>query len=148
MFSSSNYLPCSVIASFLLMPLTVSAEVSEQAQKLALTDQNFTGNLLQTTFGLIIILVAIGGLAWLVKRFGNVSIGAQGKMKIVGGLSLGARERVVLLEVGDKQLLVGVAPGRIQTLHVLDEPIPVETRVDTGQNFASKLQAALGGLKK
>ena len=38
---------------------------------------------------------------------------------------MGPRERIVLLEVGETQLLIGVAPGRIQTLHVLASPVDV-----------------------
>jgi len=41
-------------------------------------------------------------------------------MRIVGGLSLGMREKVILLQVGKKQLILGVTPGRIDALHVLE----------------------------
>lgn len=38
-------------------------------------------------------------------------------MKIVGGVVLGQRERIVLLEVGDQWLVIGIVPGQIRTLH-------------------------------
>jgi flagellar protein FliO/FliZ len=53
---------------------------------------------------------------------------------------------VVLLEVGRTQLLVGLAPGRVQTLHVLDEPVDVKTPVHPGQaggGFPARLAALL-----
>jgi flagellar protein FliO/FliZ len=81
------------------------------------------GNLLQLSFGLLVVLAAIVGSAWLLRRYGRLQTGAEGALRIIGGLSMGPRERVVLVQVGKQQLLLGVAPGRIQTLHVLDEPV-------------------------
>ena len=37
-----------------------------------------------------------------------------------GATSVGPRERVVLVEVADKVLVLGVSPGRITALHTLD----------------------------
>jgi len=55
---------------------------------------------------------------------------------------------VVLLEVGNEQLLLGVAQGSVRTLHVLPEPV-IDSKADSGQtqNFAAVLRAAnpLGG---
>lgn len=42
-------------------------------------------------------------------------------MKIVGGVALGPRERIVLLEVGNEWLVVGIVPGQIRTLHKMDK---------------------------
>jgi flagellar protein FliO/FliZ len=80
-------------------------------------------SLWQLTLGLLLVLTLIVAIAWLLKRSGRFQIAAGGGLRILGGLSMGARERVVLLQVGDTQLLVGVAPGRVQTLHVLEEPL-------------------------
>jgi flagellar protein FliO/FliZ len=107
------------------------------------SDPNMAGNLLQTTLGLLVVLVVIGAAAWAFKRFGNVNMGAQGRMKIIGGVSLGTRERAVLLQVGDQQLVVGVAPGRVQTLHVLDKPLSMEDKQVTTNSFSSRLQSAI-----
>ncbi|WP_172600428.1 FliO/MopB family protein [Sulfurivermis fontis] len=62
---------------------------------------------------------------------------------MLGGVPVGQRERVVLIQVGNKQLLLGVAPGRVQTLHVLDEPINVTAVPSGGESFAERLTAAL-----
>jgi flagellar protein FliO/FliZ len=56
---------------------------------------------------------------------------------------VGQRERVVLIQVGSQQLLLGVAPGRVQTLHVLEEPISVGTASSPGESFAERLGSAL-----
>lgn len=114
----------------------------------AMSDPNMAGNLVQTTLGLLVILLLIGAAAWAFKRFGNVHVGAQGRMKIMGGISLGSRERAVLLQVGDQQLVIGVSPGRVQTLHVLDKPVQAEEKPADSMNFSSRLQAAILSHKK
>ena len=100
------------------------------------------GNLLQLSFGLMVVLAAIVGSAWLLRRYGRLQTGAEGALRIIGGLSMGPRERVVLVQVGKQQLLLGVAPGRIQTLHVLDEPV-MDATSPTPSAFVEKLTAAL-----
>jgi flagellar protein FliO/FliZ len=79
------------------------------------------GVLLETAGGLLLILLLIFGLSWLVRRFGRLPMAAKADLNILGGVSLGPRERAVLLQVGGTKLLVGVAPGRVQTLYVLGD---------------------------
>lgn len=103
-----------------------------------------TGNLLQMILGLIAVLMLIVGLAWVMRRMGGVTGAAAGSLRILGGLSIGTRERIVLVQVGEQQLLLGVAPGRVQTLHVLEHPIqPVEQNKSVKGAFAASLSAAL-----
>jgi flagellar protein FliO/FliZ len=80
-------------------------------------------SLWQLTLGMLLVLGLLVAVAWLLKRSGRLQTAAGGGLRILGGLSMGTRERVVLLQVGETQLLVGVAPGRVQTLHVLDKPL-------------------------
>jgi flagellar protein FliO/FliZ len=79
--------------------------------------------LLQSFVGLIIVIGLILILAMLFRRFGDTAMGAPGNMKVLGGLSVGQRERLVLVQVGDKQILVGVAPGSVQHVMAFDEPL-------------------------
>lgn len=85
-------------------------------------------SLWQLTLGMIAVLGLIMGLAWLLKRSGRFQVAAGGGLRVLGGLSMGARERVVLLQVGETQLLLGVAPGRVQTLHVLDQVLDTDRK--------------------
>lgn len=138
-----------LLAFCLLFPFRLSAAEEKAAAVPKLMDENVTGNLLQTTLGLLAVLVIIGAAAWMIKRLGFVQAGAHGRMKVVGGVSLGTRERVVLLQVGKEQLLVGVAPGQIRTLHVLEEPLPLSEEGGTKQeSFAMRLQSVLKGEAK
>jgi flagellar protein FliO/FliZ len=65
-----------------------------------------------------------------------------GMLKIIGGISMGSRERIVLLQVGSEQLLVGVSPGRINTLHVLEAPLD-NADVNSEKTFATNLAEAV-----
>ncbi|ABM61272.1 flagellar biosynthetic protein FliO [Halorhodospira halophila] len=92
---------------------------------------------------LLVVLAVIIGLAWLLRRFGGGAVGGTGQMRVLGSLPVGQRERVVLVQVGDTQLLLGVAPGRVQTLHVLETPVTGvggETGDGQGGPFAARLR--------
>lgn len=105
-----------------------------------------TGYMAQLVLGLIIVLICIVALAWIAKRFNRLQSTPDGSLRVLGGMSMGARERIVLVQVGAKQLLLGVAPGQINTLHVLDEPLDAVTDASgplQSRGFADKLSAAL-----
>jgi len=79
------------------------------------------GTMVQTFLGLIFILALFLGAAWLARRLGagNAFAGNKGPLKIVGGVSLSPRERILLLEIEGTWLVVGVSPGQMRTLHTL-----------------------------
>jgi flagellar protein FliO/FliZ len=102
------------------------------------------GAVLETMLFLVLIIGLIVGLGWLVRRMGRLPTGGKGLVSVLGGVSLGPRERAVVLQAGDTRLLVGIAPGRVQTLCVLSEPekqMPAET-AESGE-FKAQLNAEL-----
>jgi flagellar protein FliO/FliZ len=101
------------------------------------------GGLLQVILALGFVLAVIVGLAWALRRLGAVPQAGTGVMKIIGGISVGQRERIVLVQVGETQLVVGIAPGEIRTLHVLDRPIVVPPAPSGGGDFAQRLASAM-----
>lgn len=102
------------------------------------------GAVVQTLLGLIVVVAVIVAVAWLLRRVSRMQAGVQGVLKVVAGLSLGARERVVLMQVGEKQLLLGVAPGRIHTLYVLEQPLAAAAGgMPEGAVFAERLRQVL-----
>ncbi len=73
----------------------------------------------QALIGLAAVLALVYGLAWGAKRL-RLAQGTQAALlRSVAGLSVGARERVVVVEVGDTWLVLGVTPQQIRTLHTL-----------------------------
>jgi flagellar protein FliO/FliZ len=77
---------------------------------------------IQATIALGAIIALLVGAAWLVKKLSGGREFGQGGVKVVGGVVLGPRERVVLLEVGKERLVIGIVPGQIRTLHHLTAP--------------------------
>ena len=104
---------------------------------------------LSVSLGLIFILAIIFFLAWLMRKAGYSNMSGQGNLKIIATLSLGQKEKISLIEVGEQQLLVGITATQINTLHVLDEPL--ETRYEASQtknnteknHFSNKLTELL-----
>ncbi|MES9860839.1 MAG: flagellar biosynthetic protein FliO [Candidatus Thiodiazotropha sp. LLP2] len=80
--------------------------------------------LLSTVSGLLVVLAMIVGAAWLFKRYGQMSMGGKGLVRVVGGASVGSRERVVVVEVENTRMLIGVAPGQVRMLHLLNDGSP------------------------
>lgn len=102
------------------------------------------GSLAKLGLGLLVVVALIVVMSWAMRRMGGLPGTGAGSLRILGGLSMGTRERVVLIQVGDQQLLLGVAPGRVQTLHVLEHPIPTAQNPESGKGgFAASLGAAL-----
>ncbi|WP_150912847.1 flagellar biosynthetic protein FliO [Marinobacter halotolerans] len=93
--------------------------------------------------GLLAVLAIIFGCAWIVRRMGGMSGGNTRAIKVVSVMSMGTRERVALIEVGGKQILVGVTPQTIRTLHVFDEAVVSSSEPASG-DFARKLQGMIG----
>ena len=103
-----------------------TVRLTEAAQSAAQTTA-ITGSgasvMAQTLLWLMVIIGLILALAWVAKRFSNgTGFGSQG-MKVISALPVGNRERIALVQVGDKQILLGIAPGNVSKLHVFDEPV-------------------------
>ena len=76
--------------------------------------------IVQMLVGLSLIIGILFVAAYLVRQFnGGQRFGQNGPLSIVGGLSIGPREHIVVVEIGETWLVVGVVPGQIKTLHTL-----------------------------
>jgi flagellar protein FliO/FliZ len=79
------------------------------------------GGLLRVTVALLVVLAAVLAAAWLARRMRVIGGGgSSSSLELLAQLPLGTRERAVLVRVGDRQLLLGVAAGNVRTLHVLE----------------------------
>jgi flagellar protein FliO/FliZ len=111
-------------------------------------------------FGTVIVLLVIAAIAWLLRRVMPGQTTAQrGVIKQVGGLQLSPRERVVVLEVAGRWLVVGINAGQMTALGEVD-PMVTETKtaetpagegasaslasgIDPQASFAVRLQQAM-----
>jgi len=75
------------------------------------------GSLFQAMFALVVVVALIVGLAWVVRRLGWQPRSVQSPMQVRGAISVGQRQRILLLEVAGECLVVGVTPQQISTLH-------------------------------
>lgn len=69
---------------------------------------------------MVVALIFICALV--LKRFNLVQQNSQG-IKLVTSLRLGAKERLVVVQVGEQQLLLGVTNQNITLLETLSEPV-------------------------
>ncbi|HEY3730269.1 MAG TPA: flagellar biosynthetic protein FliO [Steroidobacteraceae bacterium] len=84
--------------------------------------------LLRVTLALLVVLAAVLAAAWLTRRMRAFGSGrALADLQVLAQMPLGTRERAVLLRVGDCQLLIGVTPTNVRTLHVLPSAVPSES---------------------
>jgi flagellar protein FliO/FliZ len=102
------------------------------------------GSLVQVTLSLVLVLAAVFAAAWLVRRLKTFGRFGSGPIEVIADVSLGAKERAVLVQVGGKQLLLGVAPGRVSTLHVLEEPIAADQLQAKATQVAPQMEGAAG----
>jgi flagellar protein FliO/FliZ len=75
---------------------------------------------LRVTLAMVLVLGALLAAAWFARRVRGVGGASSNGLTVLAQVSLGTRERAVLLRVGAHQVLVGVAPGNVRTLHVID----------------------------
>ena len=100
-----------------------------------------SGSLLQTTLSLLVVLGILVGLAWLLKRYGPKTVTGGANVKLVGALSVGTRERILVVEVGEQWIVVGASPGRMNALATMprqeaDDNPPAPAHALPSANFA------------
>jgi flagellar protein FliO/FliZ len=98
------------------------APVAPAPSASALPASASAGSLLQTILALSFVLALLAALAWAMKRYGPRAGGSNATLRLVGSLSLGGRERIIVIEVADQWIVVGAAPGRVNALATIARP--------------------------
>ena len=101
--------------------------------------------LLQIFLALAFVIALMLAIAWLFKRIGPIAHGHQMQLKVIGGLNIGNREKVIVVEVADQWLVLGVTAQNINTLATLPkQDLPAnQTSTLTQNNFADWLKKNL-----
>ena len=134
----------------LLLALPLSALAAEPVATAAAAaapavTSGVAGQLTQLVFGLLLVLGLIFFLAWLLRRVQQAGPAGKGQViDIIGSRALGPRDRLMLVQVGNEQILLGLSPGTITALHVLKEPVLVPSTEKTTPEFAQRLMELLG----
>lgn len=87
---------------------------------------SLAGSMLQVVLALALVLGLIVGVAWLMRRFSLLPNAAGKQMRVVSGLMVGQRERVVLVEVRDQWLVLGVTAQNVNLLSTMPKPVDAE----------------------
>lgn len=106
------------------------------------TDISPLATLGKLAVALILVLLVFWVFARIMRQLHGAKGAVHSSLKIVGALSLGQRERVIVIQAGDEQLVLGVTASQINTLHVLSKPLIDGSSEEIG-DFRQKLSAAL-----
>jgi flagellar protein FliO/FliZ len=102
--------------------------------------------LVQVVFGLVVVLAAILGCAWLFRRMSNGMVGIPRHLRVVSAVMVGQRERVVIVELGDEWLVLGVTAQSVNLLSSHPKPLSDPDGLSSSASvppFARWLKAAL-----
>ena len=95
----------------------------------------------EVALGLLVVVAAIVALGWFARRVYPGAVHAGRHLRVLAAMPLGARERLMLVEVGGTQLLLGVTAQQVTTLHELREPL--EFTGPARGEFADRLREML-----
>jgi len=94
---------------------------------------------------LVLVVALVFMLGYLMRRF-NVTHSGSAQFKLIGSMSVGTKERIMVVEVGKEQFLLGVTSQSINHLARLDSPL--DTPAAGGEQFRHKLSQLMQGNKK
>jgi flagellar protein FliO/FliZ len=97
------------------------------------------GSVAQLALSLAAIVALILAVSWVLKRLKLGTVRGRGEIAVIDQLALGPRERIVLLRVGESQVLIGVGAGGVVGLTPLATPIAVSSAPDAPA-FADRLR--------
>ena len=106
------------------------------------------GELLGMGISMAIVVAAILLLGWIYSRSRLAGSGASDVINVVASRALGPKERLLVVEVADQQLLIGMTSTAVQTLHVFDNPVEIAVQPAAGGGFSNRLKAAMREIRK
>jgi flagellar protein FliO/FliZ len=105
-------------------------------------------DILSVGVSMFIVVAVIVVLGWLYSRSRLIGSGGSDIINIVATRALGPKERLMVVEVADQHLLVGMTASGVQTLHVFDKPVCVAEEAGNPVGFAGRLRTAFQEMGK
>jgi flagellar protein FliO/FliZ len=96
-------------------------EPSPEVGKHVLANMDASSMILSLLMVLALIIIS----ALVLKRF-NLTQQNSNQLKVIANLSLGAKERIVVVQIGEQQLVLGVCPQQISLLKDLETPLDIQ----------------------
>ncbi|NMH59619.1 flagellar biosynthetic protein FliO [Alteromonas ponticola] len=124
-----------------MLPLVFSSSAFAQSTQ-SITNPT---SVLSIFLSLLLVVAIIFALAYVMRRF-NVTHSSNGQLKVVASMMAGAKERIMVIEVGDEQHLVGITSQSISHLSKLENNIKRQQPAENpGALFKQKLVSAMAG---
>ncbi|WP_338516681.1 flagellar biosynthetic protein FliO [Alteromonas gracilis] len=129
-----------------MLPLLFSHTVFAQSTQ-SITNPT---SVLSIFLSLLLVVAIIFALAYIMRRF-NVTAMGSGQMKVVASMVAGAKEKIMVIQVGDEQHLIGVTSHNISHLSKLEKNLEAPAKgmgnasSNGGDAFKQKLVAAMAG---
>lgn len=133
-----------LLALLLAMPMAVLAAEPTGKAATPMSGSDLAGQLGQMLLGLLLVIGLIFLLAWLLRRVQQLAPRGGQVIRLLATQPLGPRDRLVLVQVGSEQILLGLSAGRITPLHVLKEPVLLADTEPASPEFAQRLMELLG----
>ena len=135
---------CGTLASILAPVLAFAAEFESRideptTRNAALSGGIQTDYIVQVLLSLIVVVGVIVLLSYLVKKLNLQSRAGAGAVRVLSVVPIGAKDKLLLVEVGDEQLLLGSSPGSVTKLHKLEAPIEMDAKATTSPEQGSFL---------
>lgn len=111
------------------------------AQSTAAPEFFSTGYLFQVLGSLLVVFLCLFALVFLLRRVNRVGGASASALRVLASASVGQREKVILLQAGEEQLLLGVAPGNVRMLHTLAENVELGEQGGSTERFSDVLRA-------
>ena len=121
------------LGSCFIPALAVAADIAGKTPHITPDSPVSISYILQILSSFVAVILFILVIAWLMKKSGRFGASGNKAISIVSSMSLGMREKIVVVNVEGVNIVVGVAPGQIRTLYVLGENPPKE-QIETDKN--------------
>ena len=138
-FPSKNL--CVFVFLVVLLPV-VHADTPDASNTLG----SYSWEAIKVILSLAIVLGIFYLFVNVFKKYTGVSLKSHSTMKVIGGLSLGGKDKVVILQAGEKNLLLGISSAGITKLHEFDQDkLSDETdHVESSLSFSNQIEKILG----
>lgn len=134
----------SIFVLFLSVPAAGFGAAARTGDQLVVKSPLNVEVITQVVFSLVLIVSVILIAGVIYRKSGNYARNNIKNLGVITGFSIGSKERIVLIRAGNEQILIGVAPGVIQKIHVLDKPLDsMPEMTDPGKSFIVRLNREL-----
>ncbi len=133
----------SALSLGLVLIQTAAAQAVTTAAATTAPTTSLGGSFLQMLFGLALVLVLLFSGLWVLKKLTGSGIQSNNLVRVIGATAIGTRERIVVVEMGQTWLVLGVTPNSINTLAEMPRQALPPSNTPSPADFAGWLRNTL-----